>query len=122
MHLLVTPPTGSSTVSDHDNWLELLIIHEYTHILQLDKVSGFPSTLRKLFGRNLFLFPNILQPPWLIEGLATYEETDKARGIGRGQGTMFRGLMRQEVINGIKPLRQINQPLDSWPLNTVRYL
>ncbi|MCF6257094.1 MAG: hypothetical protein L3K25_12485 [Gammaproteobacteria bacterium] len=122
MRLLVTPPSGNSAVSDHDNWLELLIIHEYTHILQLEKVSGFPATLRKLFGRNTFLFPNMLQPPWLIEGLATYEETDKTRGIGRGQSTMFRGLMRQEIINGIKPIRQINQPLNSWPLNTVRYL
>ncbi|VAW96646.1 hypothetical protein MNBD_GAMMA19-1677, partial [hydrothermal vent metagenome] len=122
MRLLVTPPSGNSAVSDHNNWLELLIIHEYTHILQLEKVSGFPATLRKLFGRNTFLFPNMLQPPWLIEGLATYEETDKTRGIGRGQSTMFRGLMRQEIINGIKPIRQINQPLNSWPLNTVRYL
>ena len=122
IYLLVTPPIGTSVVSDHDNWLELLIIHEYTHILQLDKVRGFPASLRKLLGRNLFLFPNNLQPPWLIEGLATYEETDKARGIGRGQSTLFRGLMRQEVIGGIKPIRQINQPLDSWPLNTVRYL
>ena len=122
MRLLVTPPFGTSSVSDHDNWLELLIIHEYTHILQLDKVSGFPASLRKLFGRNLFLFPNSLQPPWLLEGLATYEETDKARGIGRGQSTLFRGLMRQEVINGIKPIHQVNQPLESWPLNTSRYL
>jgi len=122
MRLLVTPPVGNSVAADHDNWMELLLTHEYTHILQLDKVSGLPSSLRKLFGRNLFLFPNILQPPWFIEGLATYEETDKKRGIGRGQDTLFRGLMRQEIINGIKPVRQINQPLDSWPMNTVRYL
>jgi len=122
MKILVTPPSGNSVIADFDNWLELLIIHEYTHILQLDKVSGLPSGLQKIFGRNLFLFPNLLQPPWLIEGLSTYEETDKARGIGRGQGTLFRGMMRQEVINGIKPIQQINQPLNSWPLNTVRYL
>jgi len=122
MRLQITPPIGTNVASDHDNWLELLIIHEYTHILQLDKVSGLPSGLRKLFGRNLFLFPNILQPPWFIEGLATYEETDKLRGIGRGQDSLFRGLMRQEVISGIKPVRQVNQPLDSWPMNTVRYL
>lgn len=122
MTLLVTPPLGNSVVSDYDHWLELLIIHEYTHVLQLDKVSGFPSTLRKIFGRNLLLFPNVLQPPWLIEGLSTYEETDRVRGIGRGQGTLFRGLMRNEVINGIKPIYQANQPLTSWPLNTVRYL
>jgi len=122
MQLLVTPPSGNSVIADFDDWLELLISHEYTHILHLDKVSGFPSTLHKILGRNLFLFPNLLQPPWLIEGLATYEETDKARGIGRGQGTLFRGLMRQEVINGIKPIYQANQPLVSWPLNTTRYL
>jgi Tol biopolymer transport system component len=122
MNLLVSPPTGNSVISDHDNWLELLITHEYTHIIHLDKASGLPAGLRKIIGRNLFLFPNLLQPPWLIEGLATYEETDKTRGIGRGQGTLFRGLMRQEVVNGIKPISQVNQPLVSWPMNTARYL
>ena len=120
--LQVTPPTGSSVIADYDNWLEMLITHEYTHTLHLDKVSGFPATLQKIFGRNLFLFPNILQPPWLIEGLATYQETDVKHGIGRGQSSLFRGLMRQEVARGIKPLRQVNQPLVSWPLNTTRYL
>jgi Tol biopolymer transport system component len=122
MNLLVSPPIGNSVISDHDHWLELLITHEYTHIIHLDKASGTPAGLRKIIGRNLFLFPNLLQPPWLIEGLATYQETDKARGIGRGQGTLFRGLMRQEVINGVKPISQVNQPLVSWPMNTARYL
>ncbi|HEC19728.1 MAG TPA: hypothetical protein ENI97_10345 [Gammaproteobacteria bacterium] len=122
MLLLVTPPGGNSVIADFDDWLELLITHEYTHVLHLDKVSGFPATLRKLFGRNLFLFPNLLQPPWFIEGLATHHETDRARGIGRGQGSLFRGLMRQEVMDGIKPLSQVNQPLVSWPMNTTRYL
>jgi Tol biopolymer transport system component len=122
MVLLVTPPTGNGVVADFDHWLEMLITHEYTHILHLDKISGLPSSLQKVFGRNLFLFPNALQPPWFLEGLATYEETDVARGIGRGQSALFRGLMRQEIINGIKPVHQVNQPLISWPLNTVRYL
>ena len=122
MELLVTPPSGNSVIADFDHWLELLITHEYTHILHLDKASGLPAGLRKIIGRNLFLFPNLLQPPWFIEGLATYEETDKARGVGRGQGTLFRGYMREEVANGIKPISQANQPLVSWPLNTTRYL
>ncbi len=122
MRLLVTPPASNSVIADHDDWLELLIIHEYTHILHLDKVSGLPAMLRTLFGRNLLLFPNLLQPPWLIEGLATYQETNTKTGIGRGQSRQFRGLMRQEVVSGIKPLHQVNQPLTSWPLNTVRYL
>ena len=121
-YLLVTPPAGNSVISDHDGWLELLITHEYTHILHLDKVGGFPARLRKILGRNPLLFPNLLQPQWLIEGLATYEETDRTRAIGRGQSTLFRGLMRMEVASGIKPVQQVNQPLESWPMNTVRYL
>jgi hypothetical protein len=122
MQLYVTPPNAHSVIDDYDDWLELLITHEYTHILHLDKASGFPLTLRGIFGRQLFLFPNLLQPPWVIEGLATYEETDTTRGVGRGQNSLFRMLMRLEVANGIKPLRQANQPLVSWPMNTVRYL
>ncbi|MDT8383887.1 MAG: hypothetical protein RRB22_05685 [Gammaproteobacteria bacterium] len=122
MQLLVSAPVGNGMITDHDHWLELLITHEYTHVLHLDKASGTPAQLRRLFGRNLFLFPNLLQPPWLIEGLATYEETDITRGIGRGQSSQFRGMMRQEVVAGIKPLQQVNQPLVSWPLNTTRYL
>jgi Tol biopolymer transport system component len=122
MTLLVTPPDSTSVLGDYDDWLEMLIIHEYTHILHIDKASGIPATLRNILGRWLFLFPNMLQPGWFIEGIATYEETDTARGIGRGQNSMFRMLMRLEVEHGIKPLQQANQPLVSWPLNTVRYL
>jgi Tol biopolymer transport system component len=122
MWLIVTPPDGSSVIGDYDNWLELLITHEYTHILQLDKVGGLPQGLHKVFGRQLFLFPNLLQPAWLIEGLATHQETDKIRGIGRGQSAWFRMLMRLEVAHAIKPLRQVNQPLVSWPTGHVRYL
>lgn len=122
MRLFVTPPNAHSVLGDYDDWLELLITHEYTHVLHLDKVSGLPENLQHIFGRLLFLFPNLFQPPWFIEGLATFEETDITRGIGRGQNSLFRMLMRLEVANGVKPLRQVNQPLVSWPMNTVRYL
>ena len=122
MRLFVTPPNGHSVLGDYDDYLEMLITHEYTHILHLDKASGPPKDLQRIFGRLLFLFPNLFQPAWFTEGLATYDETDAARGIGRGQNSMFRMLMRLEVENGIKPLRQANQPLVSWPMNTVRYL
>ena len=118
--LIVTPPRSDSTINDYNNWLEILITHEYTHTLHLDRRAGLPAGLQKVFGRLLLLFPNVLQPPWFIEGLATYHETD--RHIGRGQNTQFRMLMRMENAYGIKPLRQINQPLESWPMDTARYL
>lgn len=120
--LYLTPPDEVDGLEDHAGWLELVFRHEYLHILHLDKASGFPSTLRKLFGRFILFFPNALQPNWVTEGLATYIETDRERGIGRGQSSYYDMLMRMETLAGIKPLRQTNQPLVSWPMGQTPYL
>ncbi|NOX75989.1 MAG: hypothetical protein GXP17_05120 [Gammaproteobacteria bacterium] len=122
INLIVMPPDDFSVLNDTGNWLESLITHEYAHALHLDKASGAPKQMRNIFGRLFLLFPNVLAPPWTIEGIATYQETDKARGIGRGQSTLFRALMRLEVVHGLKPVTQVNQPMESWPANASRYL
>ncbi len=123
MVIIVTPPDDIDTLEDYDNWLDYLITHEYTHALHLDKAAGAAAGLREIFGRIFpWLFPNLLQPSWPIEGLATFLETDVARGIGRGQSSAYQMLMRLEVANGIKPLRQVNQPVVTWPDGTTRYL
>lgn len=126
MNLIVSPPDDVSVLEDYSDWLELLITHEYTHILHLDKATGFASTLRKIFGRQFLLFPaffpNAYQPSWILEGLATYTETDLRNGIGRGQSNSFRALMRMEVEGGVKPITQVNQPMITWPAGTSRYL
>jgi hypothetical protein len=124
--LYVTPPDSISSLEDHANWLETLIIHEYLHILHLDKAINSASVWRTIFGRSpIFLFntfPAASLPGWGIEGLATYKETDYKRGIGRGQSSYFNMLMRLEVEKGIKPIHQINQPISSWPMGTTSYL
>ena len=125
--IFVTPPVHTNTLEDHGGWLETVIVHEYTHILHLDKVSGFASVLRKIFGRYpvplpFTVFPNAFQPVWVPEGLATYYETDKQRGIGRGQSTLFRMMMRMEVDKGVKGYRQVNQFTTEWPSGTIPYL
>lgn len=120
--LFLAPPTGLTGLEDFDNWLELLITHEYTHVLHLDKVAGAPKNMRKVFGRFLLLFPNVFEPGWVVEGLATYKESDFERGIGRGQSSLYQMLMRMEVAQGIKPLSQVNLPISSWPSGATRYL
>ena len=123
MVIIVTPPDDIDTLEDYGNWLDYLITHEYTHALHLDKVAGPANVMRNVFGRFFpWLFPNLLQPGWPIEGLATFLETDLLQGTGRGQSSMFQMLMRLEVANGIKPLRQANQPVVTWPAGTTRYL
>jgi hypothetical protein len=119
MTLFVQPPTAGELLV-YDDWLKMLIHHEYTHILHMDKVLGFPSLLRKVFGRVFFTFPNALHPNWFAEGLATYQETDSENNVGRGQSTLFDIMMRSEFLSGLKPLSRINTVAShDWPLNTA---
>ncbi len=127
--IFLSSPDSVNSIEDNSDWLETVIKHEYIHILHLDKATGAASVMRKIFGRAAYIFPfftafpNAYQPSWLIEGLATYGETDKERGVGRGQSSYFDMLMRMEVKDGFKTLRHINVPLVSdWPMSSSRYL
>ena len=120
--IFISAPDEANSLEDTHNWLQTLITHEYTHIIHLDRAAGGVDIGRSILGRNFYLFPNIFQPSWMIEGLATYYETDKLQGIGRGQNSFFRMMMRMEVEQGIKPVNQVNLPLRSWPLGTSYYL
>ncbi len=121
MTLFVNPPDEAGRFNYQD-WFRLLIKHEIAHALHLDKAKGKPKTLRKLFGNHPLLYPNVFQHAWLIEGLATYIETNPTMRTGRGQGSEFAMMMRSEVQNGMKSLRQLNSTLSSWPLGTANYL
>ena len=117
-----TPPLGEYGLgtTHHDDWLRLVITHEYTHILQLDMASRFPLTLRSIFGR--LYFPNALQPQWLTEGLATFEETELTTG-GRGRSPGSAMILRMAALEGPFPtLDQMAVLPDAWPAGQVPYL
>jgi hypothetical protein len=115
MRLFLSPPENMSGLGSYDDWLNLLITHELTHVVHLDMAMGAPSVIRKIFGRNLLTFPHAFTPDFMVEGLAVYKETDHQAGIGRGQSSHYAMLMRQEVIDGIDDLSQITIPLRDWP-------
>ena len=120
--IYVFPPDAAQGLEDFDSWLETLLLHEYVHVLHLDRATGVPGFLQRIFGRQFLLFPNLYQPLWFIEGLATWYETDMQRGIGRGQSALYQMMMQAEVESGLKPLSQINLPIKSWPMGATYYL
>ena len=120
--LFLAPADEFSSLEDYNNWLELVFTHEYLHALHLARGDGGVEELRALFGSFFLLFPNVFQPLWLIEGLATYMETDEVLGVGRGQSSYYEMLMRVEVANGLKPLAQLNQATSEWPVGDIPYL
>lgn len=116
VYLFVSAPDTNGTLDDYNDWLTLLILHEYTHTLHLDKANGLPEALRSFFGRLPVLFPNAFQPQFLTEGLAVYHETDSEEGYGRGQSSYQAMLMRMEVVSRLKSRGQVNANKREWPL------
>ena len=122
MILFLTQPSGTEGfgLTAVDDWLHLLITHEYTHILQLDMVASLPEGLQSVFGR--LYFPNLFQPVWLIEGLATYEETEQTGG-GRGRSPGSDMVLRMAALeDAFPPLDRMSVFPDSWPSGQVPYL
>jgi hypothetical protein len=116
--VLYTPsPDGVSALQDYDDWLETLVIHELTHIIHLDKARDWSLFPRYIFGRNFLTFPNLFQPNFFKEGIATYIETSWDKEIGRGQNTYYDMVLRTEVATGILPLAKAQQNTRDWPLD-----
>src|SRR5262249_6266648 len=76
-----------------------------------------PLALRSIFGRFVFLFPNVLEPGWVTEGLAVWSESDPSRGYGRLGQAQFEGMMRAEAARGLRSLREVNAEGRGFPLN-----
>src|SRR5262245_23542207 len=66
IQIVLTPPDEGELLQNRE-WLELVLTHEFTHIAHLDKAIDDPLALRRIFGRFLLLFPNLLEPGWVTE-------------------------------------------------------
>lgn len=119
--LYVSPPQEEPfELTDREDWLKRALIHEYAHILQLDQVELGPATVQKIFGR--LYFPNLFQPAWLIEGLATWEETRQTDG-GRGRASYTDMVLRMAILDRDFPtLAQAGVFPERWPGGATPYL
>lgn len=117
IRLYMSPPDEVNSLENNDEWLHLLIRHEYVHILHLEMGAGAPEFLRNIFGRNLLLYPHTLTPSMLLEGLAVYLETNDELGYGRLQGSTYPMEMRMEVAaEQLKDLNQVVVASKHFPL------
>src|SRR6266513_4681372 len=125
--IILSPPDEGELLQNRE-WLEFVLTHEFTHIVHLDQARGPAGVLRGIFGRYLLLpfpfmlfspsgFPNLLEPRWMIEGLAVYSESDWNKGHGRVGQSHFEGMMRAERARGLRSLREVNAGGRGFPLN-----
>ncbi len=118
--LYMVQPTPSSSLDNYENWLWAIFVHEYTHTLQIDMVSGLPMAVRFLLGR--YVVPNAVLPLWMTEGYATWMETFFTTG-GRGRSTYTDMMLRTATLTRTLPtIDQAEGTVHTWPGGSLRYL
>jgi hypothetical protein len=122
VYVRVAAPDGSDEFGNHDGWLRLVLAHELAHSVHLDEARGVLGFGRKVLGRAPYLFPNLLTPTWMIEGLATYEETEHTP-FGRGRNPDTGMVLRMAALEERFPKEdQAVYGLDAWPAGLTPYL
>jgi hypothetical protein len=114
--IFLSPPDDGELLQSRE-WLELVLTHELFHVVHIDMARGAALGLRRVFGRLPFLFPNLLQPRWIVEGLAVQAESEDAKAYGRLGNSYFEGMMRAEASRGFRSLAEINAGGRGFPLN-----
>jgi len=94
------PPQADSDLAVYASWLKLLVFHEYTHVVHLDRSSGAPEVVNTLFGR--LIKPNQALPRWLTEGIAVWIESTRTGG-GRVGASRFEMYARASALAGRLP-------------------
>ena len=135
IYIFVVPPLPEMTIGDYEDWLEMVIVHEYAHILTMDPARGYSSVMRRIFGKTLpgldplsllmFIFtapPNVFMPGWWHEGMATWAETELT-GKGRGRSSYYEMIYRMDVAEDHIPrIDEFNGDVPDWPGHSLRYI
>src|SRR5690606_22578439 len=123
--IFARPPADELGLGYLDDWLELVLTHEIAHVVHLDHTaSGLGRLLRAVFGRvpgRWPFFPGFGTPRWLIEGLATWFESDLTAS-GRLQGTFHEMQLRTAVIEDrFEGIDQASALSPVWPAGNRSY-
>ena len=113
------------------SWLKGLIVHETSHLYQLDVKSQFPRKISEVFGNIqffspvfpiwTFVNPNIALPKWIIEGNAVLNESrfnNGGRLFSGEQKALFYTLIKNNLIT---KERLINCHLN-FPYGSEKYI
>ncbi len=118
--IFVTAPQEDSTLSLYEDWSEAIFTHELTHVLHMETNRGIVSVARAVVGR--IASTNDVSPWWMVEGLATLQETRQTSG-GRGRSPFVHMIKRASVVDdAFPPLGNMDGLQALPPSGNLRYL
>lgn len=122
IRLNMTPPSEFELFA-YDDWALLLMVHEYTHILNFYPAHGVYTPLKYIFGN--IIRPNALLPNWYLEGLAVNLES-RLTALGRLNSRRTDAVLRALSLSGQlqqETIDKINEHyLKRWPDGHRPYL
>jgi hypothetical protein len=93
-----TQPPQDPALGGTNDWLDLLAVHEYRHVVQVEKsLAGLSRWAYYLAGYNGLAFVNLGIPDWFSEGDAVVTETALTRS-GRGRIPRFSLEFRTQLL------------------------
>jgi hypothetical protein len=116
--IFAPPPMEGFALAYMNEWMELVITHELTHIFHQDLAFGVGGAFRRLFGRVPLrwpFFPGLATPGWTVEGIATYYES-ALTGAGRVKGSFHEMVVRTAVLeDDFESIDQVSGASQVWP-------
>ena len=116
--LRFVPPLESGLGLGAEDWLELLLVHELAHLGHFTRTAA-PAPGIGLVGEGVAPPP----PLWLVEGLATWLESELTAG-GRRDDALTAGLLATLAAGDAWPTFEAASTgtVRDWPAGRTRYL
>ena len=115
------PPDSLDELNDFDDYIKLLITHEFTHVVHLDTMLSICALgINTVLGRTYA--PNLAEPTWFIEGMAVLLESRQTTA-GRLRSSFYDMHLRVPFLEGrMFRFDQISSIPLAYPQGTAAYL
>ena len=111
INVWASPPDPRDDIGDYRSWGQMLVAHEFGHIVHLTRPSRNTWTRRVWESMPANIGPIALRAPrWVVEGYATFIE-GRVTGSGRPHSAWRAAFLRQWAIEGQLPRYEY---LDDW--------
>lgn len=122
MTLYTTPPLSDSVIANSASWQQLLVLHEYVHLVHLGQKnrSDWRNNLANWY--DLYDASQITEHRWISEGYATLLES-KLTGRGRLYNNAVEAIIQQFAREGALPhYAQLSEINDDYLSGSMAYL
>lgn len=122
MALFTTPPQSDTVISNTSGWQQLLVLHEYIHLVHLAQPTrnNWQQKIRSLWDLYDLTYSNT--PRWVAEGYATLIES-KMTGRGRLFDNYSEAILVEFAQQGALPsYSQLNSTEGGFMASSMAYL